>query len=142
MTTQALLSGVQAGRNGKGSIFVFASGNGGALKDNCNCDGYVNSIYTLSVAGATEEGDSISFSEPCSAILTTAFSGYEDYENKITTTDTSDSQCTGSFGGTSAATSMVSAIVALALQVGSNLTWRDVQHIGELVILHSHSPLN
>ena len=35
------------GRQGKGSIFVWASGNGGRDGDNCNCDGYTNSIFTL-----------------------------------------------------------------------------------------------
>ena len=45
------------GRNGKGSIFVWASGNGGSYYDNCNCDGYTNSIYTLSVSSATEKGN-------------------------------------------------------------------------------------
>lgn len=37
------------GRNGLGSIFVWASGNGGMAHDNCNCDGYTNSIWTLSI---------------------------------------------------------------------------------------------
>ena len=32
----------------QGSIFVWASGNGGKYHDNCNCDGYTNSIWTLS----------------------------------------------------------------------------------------------
>ena len=41
--------GVQRGRGGLGSVFVWASGNGGKFQDNCNCDGYTTSIYTLSV---------------------------------------------------------------------------------------------
>ena len=28
---------------------MFASGNGGLVNDNCNFDGYANSIYTLTV---------------------------------------------------------------------------------------------
>ncbi len=32
-------------RNGKGSIFVWASGNGGRDHDNCNCDGYIDIPY-------------------------------------------------------------------------------------------------
>lgn len=42
---QALLNGVNKGRGGKGSIFVFAAGNGGdpdKEHDDCNYDGYVN----------------------------------------------------------------------------------------------------
>lgn len=42
---QALLNGVNKGRDGKGSIFVFAAGNGGdpdKEHDDCNFDSYVN----------------------------------------------------------------------------------------------------
>lgn len=45
----ALAHGVLAGRKGYGSIFVVASGNGGQFKDNCNFDGYANSIYTVTI---------------------------------------------------------------------------------------------
>ena len=41
--------GTSEGRYGYGSIYVFASGNGGLMNDNCNFDGYANSIYTLTV---------------------------------------------------------------------------------------------
>jgi furin len=39
LATRAFLQGISQGRNKKGSIFVFASGNGGRDYDNCNCDG-------------------------------------------------------------------------------------------------------
>lgn len=39
---QALLKGVTDGRKGKGSIYVFAAGNGGGKHDECNYDGYAN----------------------------------------------------------------------------------------------------
>lgn len=45
----ALQHGVIAGRKGFGSIFVVASGNGGQYDDNCNYDGYANSIYTVTI---------------------------------------------------------------------------------------------
>lgn len=45
----ALQHGVVAGRRGFGSIFVVASGNGGQHNDNCNYDGYANSIYTVTI---------------------------------------------------------------------------------------------
>lgn len=45
----ALQHGVIAGRKGFGSVFVVASGNGGQYNDNCNYDGYANSIYTITV---------------------------------------------------------------------------------------------
>lgn len=37
------------GRDGKGIIYVWASGNGGSYDDNCNCDGYTSSKYTVSI---------------------------------------------------------------------------------------------
>ena len=40
------------GRGGLGTLFIWASGNGGLHYDNCNCDGYTNSIHTLSVGRA------------------------------------------------------------------------------------------
>jgi len=46
LAIEAFLDGATNGRNGKGNIFVWASGNGGRYQDNCNCDGYTNSIYT------------------------------------------------------------------------------------------------
>ena len=47
---KAMVNGIQNGRGGKGSLFVFASGNGGASGDQCNFDGYTNSIYSVTVA--------------------------------------------------------------------------------------------
>lgn len=62
------------GRNGKGSIFVWASGNGGREQDNCNCDGYTNSIWTLSISSATERGEVPWYSEMCSSTLAATYS--------------------------------------------------------------------
>ena len=38
--------GVNKGRNGKGSIYVWASGDGGPF-DDCNLDGYASSMWTI-----------------------------------------------------------------------------------------------
>ena len=46
---KAMMFSVEYGRNGYGSIFVVASGNGGTAHDNCNFDGYANSIYTITI---------------------------------------------------------------------------------------------
>lgn len=45
----AMQYGIDFGRKGFGSIYVVASGNGGHFQDNCNYDGYANSIYTVTV---------------------------------------------------------------------------------------------
>lgn len=41
LTTKALGDGIKYGRGGKGSIYLFAAGNGGS-RDDCNADGYVS----------------------------------------------------------------------------------------------------
>lgn len=89
------------GRNGKGSIFVWASGNGGRDHDNCNCDGYTNSIYSLSISSATEHGHVPWYSEACSSTLASTYSSGAVGERQVVTTDLKHS-CTSSHTGTSA----------------------------------------
>lgn len=64
---EAMKNGIERGRNGKGSIFVFASGNGGHYDDNCNFDGYTNSIYTITVGAIDRLGNYPSYAEKCAA---------------------------------------------------------------------------
>lgn len=66
---------VPQGRGGLGAIYVWASGNGGLLKDNCNLDGYASSIYTLTVSALTDVGESTFYSEPCASTLAGVFVG-------------------------------------------------------------------
>lgn len=75
----------QQGRSGKGSIFVWASGNGGRDHDNCNCDGYTNSIWTLSISSATENGLVPWYSEACSSTLATTYSSGSSGEKQVCT---------------------------------------------------------
>ncbi len=72
---KALIAGVSRGRKGRGSIFVFASGNGGEEEDNCNFDGYANSIYTVSIGAINHEDQMPSYGEWCSAHLAVTYSG-------------------------------------------------------------------
>lgn len=53
---------------------MWASGNGGKLSDNCNCDGYTNSIYTISISSATEGGYKPWYLEECASTLATTYS--------------------------------------------------------------------
>ncbi|OWK17876.1 PCSK7 [Cervus elaphus hippelaphus] len=71
----ALQHGVIAGRQGFGSIFVVASGNGGQHNDNCNYDGYANSIYTVTIGAVDEEGRMPFYAEECASMLAVTFSG-------------------------------------------------------------------
>jgi len=74
---------VMQGRNRLGSIFVWASGNGGRDGDSCNCDGYTNSIYTLSIGSATENGLVPWYSEACSSTLAATYSSGSGSERQI-----------------------------------------------------------
>ncbi|XP_071515734.1 furin-like protease kpc-1 isoform X2 [Panulirus ornatus] len=128
LATRAFVEGIRNGRGGKGSIFVWASGNGGRDQDNCNCDGYTNSIWTLSISSATEKGRVPWYSEACSSTLATTYSSGSLGERQIITTDLHHS-CTSSHTGTSASAPLAAGICALALQVNRDMTWRDMQHI-------------
>lgn len=125
---RAFLEGVTKGRSGKGSIFVWASGNGGREHDNCNCDGYTNSIWTLSISSATERGEVPWYSEMCSSTLAATYSSGALNEKQVVTTDLHHS-CTAGHTGTSASAPLAAGICALALQANRELTWRDMQHI-------------
>uniref|UniRef100_A0A8D8M392 furin n=1 Tax=Cacopsylla melanoneura TaxID=428564 RepID=A0A8D8M392_9HEMI len=128
LATRAFIEGVTRGREGKGSIFVWASGNGGRDHDNCNCDGYTNSIWTLSTSSATETGQVPWYSEACSSTLATTYSSGSSFEHQVVTTDLHH-DCTSNHTGTSASAPLAAGICALALEANPSLTWRDMQHI-------------
>ena len=48
------------GRQGKGSIYVFAAGGGGTF-DDCNADGYANSVYTMAINSVGENGQRVAY---------------------------------------------------------------------------------
>ncbi|XP_005060218.1 PREDICTED: proprotein convertase subtilisin/kexin type 4 [Ficedula albicollis] len=120
--------GVIEGRGGLGSIFIWASGNGGLNYDNCNCDGYTNSIYTVSVGTVLRDGQRPRYSESCPAILTTTYSSRTTSKVQIVTTDLHH-RCTDKHTGSSASAPLAAGMVALALEANPALTWRDLQHL-------------
>lgn len=71
---KAVLNGVEHGRDGKGSLFVFASGNGAGSGDQCNFDGYTNSIYSVTVSSVDFKGQHPYYSEPCAANMIVTYS--------------------------------------------------------------------
>ncbi|KAJ8496835.1 hypothetical protein ONZ51_g888 [Trametes cubensis] len=124
---KAMVNGIQQGRGGKGSVFVFASGNGGRSGDQCNFDGYTNSIFSVTVAAIDYKGFHPEYSEACAANMIVAYtSGSGNY---ITTTDRGKDKCSSSHGGTSAAAPNAAGVFALALQARPDLSWRDIQHL-------------
>ncbi|XP_035678736.1 proprotein convertase subtilisin/kexin type 7-like [Branchiostoma floridae] len=132
LARKALLYGVTGGRQGYGSIFVVASGNGGSAGDNCNYDGYANSIYTVTIGAVDEAGGIPYYAESCSSMLAVTFSSGDAFHKGIVTTDWQMGKgtgCTTGHSGTSAAAPLAAGMVALMLEVRPCLTWRDVQHI-------------
>lgn len=122
---RAMVQAVQHGREGYGTIYVFAAGNGANADDNCNFDGYTNSIYSVTVGAIDRKGLHPYYSEKCSAQLVVTYSSGSG--DAIHTTDVGADTCYASHGGTSAAGPLAVGIYALALQVRPDLTWRDIQ---------------
>ncbi|KAF8163396.1 peptidase S8/S53 domain-containing protein [Crassisporium funariophilum] len=124
---KAVVNGINNGRGGKGSIFVFASGNGAQYGDQCNFDGYTNSIYSVTVSAVDYKGLHPYYSESCAANMIVAYSSGSG--RHIVTTDKGKNACASSHGGTSAAAPNAVGVFALALEARPDLTWRDVQHL-------------
>ncbi|XP_017055608.1 furin-like protease 2 isoform X2 [Drosophila ficusphila] len=135
LARRAFIYGVTSGRQGKGSIFVWASGNGGRYTDSCNCDGYTNSIFTLSISSATQAGFKPWYLEECSSTLATTYSsGTPGHDKSVATVDMDgrlrpDHICTVEHTGTSASAPLAAGICALALEANPELTWRDMQYL-------------
>jgi hypothetical protein len=72
LTKLTLEKGISEGRNGKGSIFVWASGNG-RDEDDCAADGYVSSIYTIAVGAIGVDSQYSCFDERCSGKMVVAY---------------------------------------------------------------------
>ena len=63
------------GRGGKGLIYIFACGNGKKDGDNCGCDPFVSTIYTIAVASCDHRGKMTNYSERCASVMVTTYSG-------------------------------------------------------------------
>ncbi|KAF5270367.1 hypothetical protein FQR65_LT05555 [Abscondita terminalis] len=128
LAREAILRGITEGRGGKGCIYVWASGNGGDRGDNCNCDGYLASPYTISIGSASQRGEFPWYGEACASTLAVTYSSGAYRDQMIATTDLHN-KCTIKHTGTSASAPLAAGIIALALETNPNLTWRDVQHL-------------
>nr|XP_032829914.1 neuroendocrine convertase 1-like [Petromyzon marinus] len=128
LARKAFEHGILRGRGGKGSIFVWASGNGGRQGDNCDCDGYTDSVFTISVSSASQRGLSPWYAERCSSTMATAYSSGDYSDQRIASADLHNT-CTDTHTGTSASAPLAAGIFALALEANPALTWRDVQHL-------------
>ncbi|KAL6731403.1 hypothetical protein Aduo_002273 [Ancylostoma duodenale] len=128
LAREAFYRGIKNGRNGKGNIFVWASGNGGSRQDSCSADGYTTSVYTLSISSATYDNHRPWYLEECPSSIATTYSSANINQPAIVTVDV-PAGCTKMHTGTSASAPLAAGIIALALEANPDLTWRDMQHI-------------
>lgn len=140
----ALRQGFTTGRNGLGSIFVWAGGNGGGRQDNVNYDAYANSRYTIAIGALDENGIRANYSEPGAPLIVAAYtqgSGIATTTTDLTGDDgynaaggndgdnLADTDYTSTFNGTSSAAPLAAGVIALILQANPRLTAREVQDI-------------
>ncbi len=124
----AVKAGVTTGYGGKGVFYAFAAGNGGD-RDYSNLDEYANYYAVTAVCAVGHDDIRSSYSELGSNLWVCGPSNSGRVgQPGIATTDNGH-RYRGSFGGTSAATPIVSGVVALVREANSALTWRDVKLI-------------
>jgi kexin len=132
---RAIERGIDEGRDRRGSVFVFAGGNGGCygrsgpgacLSDDSNYDGYVNHRGVIAVCAVDDRGRRPVYGEPGANLTVCAPSSGS---GSAVTTTRPGGGYRSDFTGTSASTPMVSGVVALMLAANPELTWRDVRLI-------------
>jgi kexin len=140
----AVNTGLVQGRGGRGTVYVWAAGNGALANDNSNYDGYANNRGVMAVCAVGDDGKRALYSEvganlwvcaPSQEIVSgghglssTDETGADGY-NTGTLPDYVNINYTKTFTGTSAAAPQVSGVVALILQANPSLGWRDVRLI-------------
>ena len=123
---RALTDAVTTGRGGKGTIFVFASGND--VVSSLNFQGWQFTRFTIAVGAVGKQGHHASYSTAGAALLICAPGG--DLEYSVNHVVAKPGGTCGDVGvGTSYAAPVVSGVVALMLEAAPGLTWRDVQGV-------------
>ncbi len=142
----AIETGIAEGFHGKGLVYIWAAGNDRCVRGVCditnsNYDGFTKHYATVPVCAVDNRGEHASYSQlganlwVCAPSRGTVFTLLFRSPGIATTSRGTSSGLyahdiyTDTFGGTSAATPMVSGVVALMRQVNPSLSWRDVKLI-------------
>ncbi|MBM3408003.1 MAG: hypothetical protein FJY25_11830 [Betaproteobacteria bacterium] len=143
---QAIDQGIRRGRGGLGTLYVFASGNGGCLtidgrtdpdpRDPTRCryrdmtgfDGHLNLPGAITACAVDRTGRLPLWGEEGENLLVCGLSSDSAGGNAITTLAPGNTT-RSNFGGASAAAPMVSGVIALMLEVNPSLSWRDIRLI-------------
>lgn len=130
---EAIKDALTKGRNGKGCIVVFASGNNAKFfPNNIAFPASVDGV--ISVGAVDRNGNIWDYSQRGTGLCLVAPSGTGDSSSDIVTTDRMGSlgytpeNYTEHFGGTSAACPQVAGVAALMLSVNPNLTNTEVKN--------------
>ncbi len=132
----------EVGRGDLGTIHVKAAGNGYLSAQG---EG-LNNLHTVITVGATDRfGNVTDYSNQGHSLLVSAgAAAYTTDRSGVNGYNRNDEpgihpNYTGQFDGTSAATPVVSGVVALMLQANPDLGWRDVQNILAISAAHTGS---
>jgi subtilisin-like proprotein convertase family protein len=140
LTQAALTNATHVGRNGLGTIFLWAGGNGNQSDDDSNYDGYANDPHVIAIGASDSLANQAYYCEPGANLTCVAPSGGAAGTLGITTTDRTGKpgyntangtagDYTTTFSGTSSATPTAAGVIALMLQKNPALGWRDVKEI-------------
>ena len=125
----AVEDGVTNGYGGKGVSYHFAGGNGHPFDDRSNLDELASFYAVTAVCAVGHDDKRSSYSEMGSNLWVCGPSSSGRVgQPRIATTDNRH-RYSGTFGGTSAATPIVSGVAALIREANNALTWRDVKLI-------------
>ena len=129
-------------RDGKGRVYVFASGNARVFNADANIQYVINNRYALVVSALEYDNKVASYSTPGANVWISAYGGSVSYdegptiattylsgESTKTWAEDSAGNYTYAMAGSSAAAPMVTGSVALLLEACPNLGWRDVKYI-------------
>ena len=123
----AVERGVSTGYNGKGISYVLSGGNGAEQTDDTNLNGRTNHYGVIAVCAVDYNDKRAYYSERGASLWLCAPSSGSSGAPWIWTTE--NGGYTNQFGGTSAASAIVSGVVALVRAANMELTWRDVKLI-------------
>ena len=135
----AVESGLKQGFSGKGISYVFSAGNSEHNNTNSNLDGWSNFYGVITVGAVNKGGEATQYSESGANLWVCGPAGVlygATAENPDIITTTMGNRY-GYTTGTSAATAVVSGVVALVRAANTDLTWRDVK----LILAASAQPI-